>query len=203
MLRLRASLVLSALPMLLSCSPTKTPSAGAPPRVCEGPPARGGANASADAVGSGDNGTVSDANSVGTSDNGWVTREAPGAWGVEQVPRAQAIARVAEAPVRVLVESTFALDECRNALATHAYFEVPAAWGAKPFVAAVIVGDVLPWRRFGMRRELYVAGVRVGALRVPQVSSCSGPMPPRDAAVIALVPVRSLGEGRRILATMR
>jgi hypothetical protein len=157
---------------------------------------------------------VTNANGIGTGDNnvaaggagdsradGWTTHD--GSWGIEQVSRAQAIARIRTAPVRVVVEATGALDECRNGLATHAYFDVPAAWGAKPFQAAVIMGEVLPWHQFQRYQELYVAGVRVGTLHVPQASSCNGPMPARDAAVIALVPVKTVDEGRRLLERMR
>jgi len=192
--------------MMLSCVPTKEHAASPARPVCEGEPAEvrvGPAAASPIAVTNTNNAVIaanSDANA--NAKEGWATND--GAWGVEQLPRAQILARIAAAPTRVIVALTGTFDECRNGLSTHAYFEVPAAWGAKPFQAAVVTGEVLPWRRFDLPTgKLFVAGVRVGTLHQPEVASCHGPMPPRDAAVLALLPVNSMAEGLRVLERMR
>src|SRR5688572_27196724 len=61
--------------------------------------------------------------------DGWAVGD--NGWGVAQIPRAEAIARVAAAPTHALVESGSAFDECRNGIATHAYFAPPASAGPK------------------------------------------------------------------------
>lgn len=121
---------------------------------------------------------------------------------VDYVGRGAALAGMKQAPVRVLVKIAAIVEECSSTGGTHVFFEV-AFSKELPFRTAHLGGHgthVGPFQ--GM--ELFVAGVEPhppGSFGNGR-GFCLEEAPSFDADVVAIVPVRSEGEGMRLLTEL-
>lgn len=195
--------LLAALTTVSACVPTKAapPPTDAPREVCVGVLA---ADERAKPLEPADLPVVTNGDESHTKvdmTTGYVLRE--NGYGLEFVPRAQALARVKAEPTRVIVTLEGVEEECRNGLMAHAFFRVPDGWAPKPFGLASASNEIL-WRELAYPwKQLFVAGFRKHALATVGFPSCSGPMPMTDAHLTAFVPVQSYAEGVRILEAMQ
>lgn len=140
-------------------------------------------------------------------DAGWVTvdyktgRE-------EYVGREKALAEIKQGRTRVLVRTQKILVECSSVGGTHVFFE-PAFTKEPPFASAHFGGHGshlvhAKGSLFGDAQQLYVASVELHAFSSFGNGRgwCLEEAPRYDADVLAIIPVRSEGEGMRLLTEL-
>lgn len=148
---------------------------------------------------------VSNTNAVmegAPASEGWVTSRI----GVERAPREEVLDALRRSPGRVLVRASLTVEECSGAGGTHRIFVVDDAWGVdRPFAAAHLGGHAVRLEREPAPGQLYVAGVSTHApVSFGRGSGiCLDELPPFDASVQALLPVRDAAEGMHVIETLR
>lgn len=140
-------------------------------------------------------------------DAGWITADYK-TGRVDYVGREKAIAALGQGNTRVLVRVSKILEECSSVGGTHAFFE-PAYAKESPFAAAHFGGHGshlvhAKGSLFGDEKQLYLASVET---HTPSSFGngrgwCLEQAPRYDADVLAIIPVRSEGEGMRLLTEL-
>lgn len=140
-------------------------------------------------------------------DMGWITTDYKTGRN-EYVEREKVIAAMRQGNTRVLVKITKVIEECSSVGGSHAFFEVAyskelafrtAHFGGHGSHLVHAKGSL-----FGDERQLYVASVETH----PPSSFgngrgwCLENAPPYDADILAILPVRSEGEGMRLLTEL-
>jgi hypothetical protein len=140
-------------------------------------------------------------------DAGWVTTDYR-TGRTDYVGREKALAAIKEGNTRVLVRITKILEECSSMGGTHVFLE-PAFSKESPFGTAHMGGHGVhlvhaKGSLFGDDKQLFVASVETH----PPSSFgngrgwCLENAPRYDADVLAIIPVRSEGEGMRLLTDL-
>jgi hypothetical protein len=140
-------------------------------------------------------------------DMGWVTIDYKTGRS-EYVEREKVVAALRQGSTRALVRITKVLEECSSVGGSHAFFEV-AFSKEMPFRTAHFGGHGshlvhAKGSLFGDEKQLYVASVET---HTPSSFGngrgwCLENAPPYDADVLAILPVRSEGEGMRLLTEL-
>lgn len=140
-------------------------------------------------------------------DAGWITTNYQ-TGRADYVGREKALVAIKEGKTRVLVRITKIIEECSSMGGTHVFFE-PAFSKESPFATAHFGGHGIRFVHakgsiFGDEKQLFVASVETH----PPSSFgngrgwCLEKAPRYDADVLAVIPVRSEGEGMRLLTEL-
>jgi hypothetical protein len=140
-------------------------------------------------------------------DAGWITTDYR-TGRTDYVGREKALAAIKQGNTRVLVRITKIIEECSSMGGTHVFLE-PAFSKESPFATAHLGGHGIRLVHakgsiFGDEKQLFVASVETH----PPSSFgngrgwCLENAPRYDADILAIIPVRSEGEGMRLLTEL-